>query len=128
MTFEQARKTIGQLQTASHLELPVKPEEIPIDIAKIIPFALPLEDNTRTAAIVKALRLIFNFSQLPDSYFVTVQIALPHNPNELKEKLPSPYFDLPPEKIDLPSTPKHYMQNLGTCFFANQKMKANSKA
>ncbi|CAG8447365.1 24295_t:CDS:2 [Dentiscutata erythropus] len=41
----------------SKLELSDKPEELPIDIIKFLPFTLPIEDNTRAAAMGKALRL-----------------------------------------------------------------------
>ncbi|CAG8691512.1 25943_t:CDS:2 [Dentiscutata erythropus] len=137
MEFEQARKTIGKYQSENRQELPDKPEDVPIDITEFLLFTLPIEDNNRTAAIVKAMRLIFNFGQLPNAYFVTVRTPLPRNPAKLKvlnhifplrdrsrlaylaeyhrelrkiyilqEKLPSTYFDLPLEKIDLPSIPQ----------------------
>ncbi|CAG8768802.1 27835_t:CDS:1, partial [Dentiscutata erythropus] len=82
--FEQAHKTIEKYQSENRLELLNKPKDLPIDINEFLPFTLPIEDNNRIVAIVKAIRLIFNFGQLSDTYFVTVRIPLPRDPEELK--------------------------------------------
>ncbi|CAG8814755.1 12889_t:CDS:1, partial [Racocetra fulgida] len=59
--FEQARKIISEVQSINCLELPKKPDDVPVDIIDILSFKLPLEDNSKMAAAVKSLRLIYTF-------------------------------------------------------------------
>ncbi|CAG8579391.1 1675_t:CDS:1 [Dentiscutata erythropus] len=60
--FKQARRLIGLAQTNIRDEIPPNPNQIPVDIIKIILFTLPLQDNSKKATIVKALRLLYKFS------------------------------------------------------------------
>ncbi|CAG8562484.1 16835_t:CDS:2, partial [Racocetra fulgida] len=45
--FEQTRKIISKVQSINRLELPEKPDDVPVDIIDILPFKLLLEDNTK---------------------------------------------------------------------------------
>ncbi|RIB07472.1 hypothetical protein C2G38_2274138 [Gigaspora rosea] len=67
-------------------QLPENPEEIPKEITNILPFNLPLRNRTNLRAILAALRKIYTFAQLPDSYFVKLE-QLPSNPKDLNTDL-----------------------------------------
>jgi hypothetical protein len=113
--------------------LPSHPDLIPKNTKDILPFALPVKHKSQTTAIVNALRKIFSFEQLPNSYFVklppppTYCSELPsalqrYFPIKQRQQLqhlavyrkkladyyecetiPNSYFQLPPPKVALPT-------------------------
>src|SRR5260364_71251 len=64
------------------LPLPDHPEQIPSEITDILPFPLPIKQRSHTRGVVNALRKVFSFSKLPDTYFAKLP-PLPSHYNEL---------------------------------------------
>jgi len=126
------RQIISTVVDEQKEPIPTKPEDIPQDIKDILPFSLPIENRTETRSIVVALRKIYNFDNLPDSYFARQLTPLPSDPknlhHSLKDKFPIRYerqlaqlsryrsmlkqyytFDrMPPSYFDLPE-PKPFL-------------------
>ncbi|CAG8556274.1 7802_t:CDS:2, partial [Dentiscutata heterogama] len=73
---------ISKTQSANSLELPRLPEDIPVDIADILPFTLPIKDNYKTVSVAQTLKLVYTFRNLPDLYFENVHIPLPSHPGQ----------------------------------------------
>ncbi|CAG8760744.1 21346_t:CDS:1, partial [Gigaspora rosea] len=56
-------------------------------LMKLLPFDLPIIRRQTTGQIVRAMRQVFTFSELPESYFAEKLIPLLDNPNELEDEL-----------------------------------------
>src|SRR5260364_454697 len=65
--------------------LPGYPEQIPSEIIDILPFSLPIKQRSHTRGVVNALRKVFKFSELPDTYFT----KLPPLSSHYNELIPS---------------------------------------
>ncbi|CAG8834596.1 9418_t:CDS:2, partial [Gigaspora margarita] len=66
-------------------QLPEKPENIPKEITNILPFNLLIKSQAKLKAILVALRKIYIFSKLPESYFIELE-QLPQDPKDLNTK------------------------------------------
>src|SRR5205814_7950093 len=64
--------------------LPETPQKIDTETVEILPFNLPITKRSQTGIIVKALRLIYKFNTLPDSYFTKLP-KLPEYPDQIIE-------------------------------------------
>ncbi|CAG8821214.1 23183_t:CDS:1, partial [Gigaspora rosea] len=80
MSFEKLRFEIREVLDNQLVELPEKPELIPEMLMKLLPFDLPIVRKQETGQIVRAMRQVFTFSELPESYFAEELIPLPDNP------------------------------------------------
>jgi hypothetical protein len=81
--------------------LPADPSEIPQENLQILPFELPIKQKSQTKAIVAGLHRIYNFDQLPEKYFETL------------DPIPSSIHELYPAIIDLfPITERSQLNNL----------------
>src|SRR5260363_483239 len=65
---------------------------IPSKIIDILPFSLPIKQRSHTRGVVNALRKVFKFSELPDTYFAKL-LLLPSYYNELIPSLQQ-YFPI----------------------------------
>src|SRR6185295_16129384 len=128
----EIQEAVQNAFSAQLAPLPADPNEIPEENLQILPFELPIKQKSQTKAIVAGLHRLYNFDQLPEKYFVTLD-PVPKSIHELhpevkdlfpitqrnqlnnlayyKKKLqdyytcdsiPSSYFDLPPPKKPLP--------------------------
>ena len=77
LSFEELRSLINEAHSTLLIPLPQDPLEIDQPIQQILPFPLPIQDRKFTRATLLALRKIFTFKKLPDSYFLTVLEPLP---------------------------------------------------
>ncbi|RIB23068.1 hypothetical protein C2G38_2172332 [Gigaspora rosea] len=66
--------------------LPDTPELIPEMFQNLLPFKLPIKDRKETGQIVRAMRQVFTFTQLPEEYFANQLIPLPEKPEELEDE------------------------------------------
>ncbi|CAG8814949.1 23065_t:CDS:1, partial [Gigaspora rosea] len=55
-------------------------------LMKLLPFDLPIVRRQETGQIVRAMRQVFTFSELPETYFAEELIPLPDSPYELEEE------------------------------------------
>ncbi|CAG8565219.1 21470_t:CDS:1, partial [Gigaspora rosea] len=67
-------------------ELSDEPELISEMLMKLLSFELPITKRQKTGQIVRAIRQIFTFSELPDIYFTEKLILLPGNLAELEDQ------------------------------------------
>lgn len=134
-THKQIKEEITRAIEEKLLPLPSHPVDISEEILDILPFSLPIKQRSHTRGVVNALRKIYKFKELPDTYFTKLpplpnhykdlradvrkyfpirhRSALPHVGSykkmladyyEIEDRIPSVYFDLPPEKQPLPTT------------------------
>ena len=80
--YTTTQKAIEEAMSAKLQELPKNPNLISEEIQNILPFKLPIKKRSQTAAIVNTLRIIYNFSQLPETYFKELP-QLPKEPYDL---------------------------------------------
>ncbi|RIB17647.1 hypothetical protein C2G38_2037559 [Gigaspora rosea] len=131
--------TINEAIQRTLRELPSKPEEIPEEITNIFPFELPIKNRGNLRAILAAMRKVYNFTHLPEEYFVPLE-TLPGDPADLigdlkklfllkdRKKLQDllgmkrqlvEYYTwegrLPDTYFDLPAKKIHYQLRLRNC-------------
>ncbi|CAG8848979.1 39034_t:CDS:1, partial [Gigaspora margarita] len=85
--FETMRMLLGEAASIDLEPLPDSPDLIPEHISEFLPFALPISDRKQTRAVVTALRKIFSFTQLPNSYFYDNKDPIPLDPSDLIDTL-----------------------------------------
>ena len=85
--FEDQRSLLNKTHSQLLIPLPQDPLQIDLNIQRILPFPLPIQDRKFTRATVLALRKIFTFEQLPDKYFLTILEPLPDDPSELNMEI-----------------------------------------
>src|ERR1051325_8576341 len=78
---------INQAHTQLLMPLPPTPAQIDPAIQNILPFPLPIQDRNLTRATVLALRKIFSFEKLPETYFATLLEPLPDDPSKLHPEI-----------------------------------------
>ena len=83
MSFEETRAVINKIVAEQLISLPNSPSEIDTKVLEIIPFALPLQNRQHLRAAVSALRKIFSFDKLPDTYYTETRTPLPQEPSLL---------------------------------------------
>src|SRR6185437_5386224 len=62
--------------------IPEMPKDIPEEIRNILPFELPIKNRANLRAAIVALRKIYKFTRLPESYLVELE-PLPLDPTDL---------------------------------------------
>ena len=87
LEFEDLRSLLNKTHSQLLIPLPQDPLQIDLNIQRILPFPLPIQDRKFTRATVLALRKIFTFEQLPDKYFLTILEPLPDDPSELNMEI-----------------------------------------
>ncbi|CAG8767468.1 15893_t:CDS:1 [Gigaspora rosea] len=84
--FEKLKLEIREVLSDQLVELPEKLELILEMLINLLPFDLPIIRKQEMGQIVRAMRQVFMFSELLESYFAELLIPLPDNPFELEEE------------------------------------------
>ena len=83
VTFEQARTLLFAAHDLTREPLPEEPSSINLDFLAALPQPLPLTNRKHIRVTVSALRKIYNFEQLPDTYFDLPNTPLPERLEDL---------------------------------------------
>ena len=84
--WNNLKQAVNKAQASLLIPLPNDPSLISNETKKLLPFELPIANRNNMKGTVMALRKIFSFTQLPETYFIKLP-TLPNNPSNLDQEL-----------------------------------------